>query len=163
MAREGLLVLTSGGQVDFAATDARRAASADPSKDHARRKGSDLGAARAEPEPAPAEIASFPEPGAATPSGLARARIANAVLDAKRKQIELDRLSGALAPVEFMKADIFKVFRMLGDKLGAAPAKIAPELAEIDDPGVIRALLKAEHDRILADCVASIERAEWWT
>jgi hypothetical protein len=136
----GRLVLHPDGSIDAAASDARRAATTDPSKSRA------TPPARAATSPAPSRLKPVPEAAVAAvgetlrEEGLAapvvgggttflQAKTANEVLKAQERRIRLSRLKGELVDRARAETLMFRLAREERDAWVTWPARVAALMA----------------------------------
>jgi hypothetical protein len=151
----GRLVLHPDGSIDVAASDARRAAATDPSKQH--------GARERERSPAPAAPKLKPVPfaavaavgdtlrehGLAPPSGggatFLQAKTANEVLKSQERRLKLQKLKGELVDRARAEALVFRLARETRDAWVNWPARAAALIAaELGlDPAPMQKVLEA--------------------
>jgi hypothetical protein len=142
----GRLVLHPGGSIDAVASDARRAAATDPSKQRA------APAPKLKPVPNAAVTAvgdTLRENGLPSPSGggatFLQAKTANEVLKSQERRLKLQKLKGELVDRSRAEALVFRLARETRDAWVNWPARaaalIAAELGT--DPATMQKVLEA--------------------
>ncbi len=84
-----------------------------------------------------------PVPGA-QPGNFAQARTAEMVFRARLRKLEFETKSGKFLSADDVKVKWYTVVRQIRDKLLALPAKLAPQLAALNEAGAVRDLLDNE-------------------
>ncbi|MGC8761513.1 MAG: hypothetical protein ACP5VC_16260 [Bryobacteraceae bacterium] len=138
LARKGILVLR-GKLVDVAASDAvldDRPVDVEPQ-----------GPVNAvhNPQPRPP----LESTGTIQPGSYAGARTVEMVFKAKLRKLDFETRSGKLIPADEVKVKWFTLVRQIRDKLLAIPAKLAPQLAALNDVREVRELLDTEITALL--------------
>jgi hypothetical protein len=133
LAKRGILVLR-GRLVDVAASDAvldDKPVDVEP------------------PEPVNAVHSPQPRPqlestGPLQPGSFSQAKTIEMVYKAKLRKLDFETRSGKLIPSDEVKVKWFTLARQIRDKLLAMPAKLAPQLAALNDVREVRELLDTE-------------------
>lgn len=149
----GRLVLHPDGSIDAAASDARRAAATDPSKQRGSRAPERLATAAPKLKPVPnAAVAAvgdtLRENGLPSSSGGAtflQAKTANEVLKSQERRLKLQKLKGELVDRARAEALIFRLARETRDAWVNWPARAAALIAaEMGiDPAMMQKVLEA--------------------
>lgn len=87
-----------------------------------------------------------------------RAKTAREAIEARRAQVELDRLLGNLVNANDVQREYFAAARAVRDALLALPDRLATTLAVEADPRRVHELLSAEIEQTLNGLAAEFER-----
>jgi hypothetical protein len=87
--------------------------------------------------------------GSPPPSSFAQARTAEMIFRARLRKLDYETKTGKLIPADDVKVAWFAIGHQIRDKLLGLPAKLAPQLAALNDVREVRDLLDAEIEVIL--------------
>lgn len=138
----GVLVFGEDGLIEEETAWGAIEAARDPQKDYVRER---YAGNRPEAPPPPGQ-----SPGQVSDnSTYHRAKAAREAIEARRAQVELERLMGELVPVADVKREYFAIVREMRDALLALPDRVAQVLAIESDPRGVHRVLSEEIEQVL--------------
>ena len=152
-----LVTVTVGGKelVDFEASNARVAATADPAKGHMAEV-NDRQRAAHRPNAPPATAQKSGE--VSKNATYMQAKTAREVYEAKNAQLEYEERSAKLIRVDTVKTALAVAFTTAREALLQIPSRLAPLLAAESDPASVQTMLHAEIHNALHQLSGAIDR-----